>query len=156
MELLNPCFVPGERVFVYSDCLRGKGFSPFESCSGGLFRGGGMVEDEIDSRIAALYEWNSQSAFTILQICVGLLFSCFEAQIKKFSRLIRINFLSGICTHNEKRVSCKVKTEWYKPFSRLNFVERKGMLVSSTSARFFSFKFIDLLTSFIGCSIKQG
>ena len=35
-------FCPEGRVFVYSDCARGKVFAPFKSCPRGLFRGDGF------------------------------------------------------------------------------------------------------------------
>ena len=43
-------FCPGGRVFVHNYCPGGRVFAPFESCPGGLSRGG-MVLDEIDTCI---------------------------------------------------------------------------------------------------------
>ena len=45
-------FCPGGRVFVHNYCPGGRVFAPFESCPGGLSRGG-MVLDEIDTCISA-------------------------------------------------------------------------------------------------------
>ena len=66
MGLLTPCFVPGEG-FLYTIIVPGGGvFAPFESCPGGLSRGGGMVLDEIDTCITPLANFNSQFSFSSL------------------------------------------------------------------------------------------
>ena len=46
-------FCPGGRVFVHNYCPGGRVFAPFESCPGGLSRGG-MVLDEIDTCITGV------------------------------------------------------------------------------------------------------